>query len=265
MLLNDRITPKLTLILFLFTSGGLFANDPTTVPHWYLVPPNNTKSYYYGAGISQITFDKSIGYENAKKNAAGEILKSLKVRLRASYAGSQRSGHSEYARFVIEELDSSLVDKVKSNAMVLREVVHDNHVYVLICITKDYLKPKKSLSINLPLIPYDIPSKEKIPSWVDKKPRKKGFLYGISNTEPFKSQKESWEYSSKIARYEIASELSTEVKTITEDYLSGNQVFTKTLSEVNVNQILENTRIKGRWYDKSDYRFWTLIEYKLVD
>ena len=87
----------------------------------------------------------------------------------------------------------------------------------------------------------------------------------ISNTEPFKSQKESWEYSANMARYEIAAQLSSDIKTITEEYLSGNLVLTKTLSEVSVDQSLENAIVKERWHDKANYRFWTLVEYKLDD
>ena len=265
LLLNDRIKYQLTLVLFLFSFKELHSRDQTEVPRWYLKPPENTEKYCYGAGISQITYDNSISYENAKKNASEEIVKSIKVNLRASYAGSQGIGLLESAIFAVEGIDSSLVEKIASNAIVLRELIHENNVYILICVSRDYAKPKNKIAVNLPLVAYDIPSKEKIPSWVEKMPSKKGFLYGISNTEPFESQKESWKYSSKMARYEIAAQMNSDIKTITEEYVSGNQVVTRTLSEVNVNQILQNTVIKGRWHDKSDYRYWTLIEYRLKD
>ena len=40
---------------------------------------------------------------------------------------------------------------------------------------------------------------------------------------------------------------------------------TRTLSEVVVDQVLKNAIVKRRWYDESEYRYWTLVEYKLDD
>ncbi len=265
LLLNDRSSILSKYYLFILITGALSAENKAEIPQWFLNPPTSTKAYYYGVGISQVTYDENEGIENAKYSASKEIAKALRVRLKSKTADSQHTSVVESAFFVTAEVDSALVAKIRDNSVFLKQVIYDNYIYIVICISKDLTKTKKTLSMNLPLLAYQIPRSENAPSWTKKSPRKKGFIYGISGTEPFRDQEKSWEHSDDIARLEIASQLSSDIRTVTKEYMSGGRVMTRTLSEVVVDQVLENAIVKKRWYDKSDYRYWTLVEYKLND
>ena len=263
LLLNNRSSLLSKYYLFISITGALSAENKAEIPQWFLNPPTITKAYYYGVGISQVTYDDNEGLENAKYSASKEIAKALRVRLKSKTADSQHTSVVESAFFVKSEIDTALAVKIKENSVLLKQSTYDNYVYVVICISRDLTKTKKALSMNLPLLAYQMPRSEEAPSWTKKSPRKKGYIYGFSGTEPFRDQEKSWEYSGDIARLEIASQLSSDIRTVTKEYMSGNQVMTRILSEVIVDQVLKNAIVKKRWYDKSEYRYWTLIEYKL--
>ena len=265
LLLNDRSSILSKYYLFLLITGAISAENKAEIPQWFFNPPTSTKAHHYGVGISQATYDENEGVENAKYAASKEIVKALRVRLKSKTADSHHTSVSESAFFVKSEIDSALAVKIKENSVLLKQSTYDNYVYVVICISRDLAKTKKALSMNLPLLAYEIPRSENAPSWITKTPRKKGYAYGVSGTEPFRDQERSWEYSDDIARLEIASQLSSDIKTVTKEYLSGGTVMTRTLSEVVVDQVLKNAIVKRRWYDQSKYQYWTLVEYKLTD
>ena len=265
MLLNDRSSILSKYYFVILITGAISAENKAEIPQWFLNPPSSTKAYYYGVGISQITYDEVEGVENAKYGASKEIVKALKVRLKSKFADSHHSSGIESSFFIKSEIDSSLARKINDNSVLLKDTTYDNYIYVAICISRDLIKTKKTLSMNLPLLAYEIPSSDKIPSWTRKTPSKKGYLYGVSGTDPFKDQEESWDYSGNMARLEIAAALSSDIKTVTKEYMSGNEVMTRTLSEVVVDKVLKNAIVKKRWYDESEYRYWTLVEYKLDD
>ena len=263
LLLNDRSSILSKYYLVILITGILSAENEAEIPQWFLNPPSSTKAYHYGVGMSQNTYDEEEGYQNAKYAASKEIVKALRVRLKSKFADSHHSSGIESAFFIKSEIDSGLAGKITDNSVLLKRYMYNNYVYVVICISKDLTKTKKTLSMNLPLLSYEIPRSDKAPSWTRKTPSKKGYIYGISGTDPFEDQEESWEYSGDMARLEIASQLSSDIKTVTKEYMSGNKVVTKTLSEVIVDQVLKNTIVKKRWYDQSKYQYWTLVEYQL--
>ena len=253
LLLNDRSSILSKYYLFILITG-VSAENKAEIPQWFLNPPTSTKAYYYGVGISQVTYDENEGIENAKYSASKEIAKALRVRLKSKTADSQHTSVVESAFFVTAEVDSALVAKIRDNSVFLKQVIYDNYIYIVICISKDLTKTKKTLSMNLPLLAYQIPRSENAPSWTKKSPSKKGFIYGISGTEPFRDQEKSWEHSDDIARLEIASQLSSDIRTVTKEYMSGGRVMTRTLSEVVVDQVLENAIVKKGGMI-SDYRY----------
>mgnify|MGYP001289712991 CR=1 FL=1 len=76
---------------------------------------------------------------------------------------------------------------------------------------------------------------------------------------------ESWENSSKIARYRIASHLNTNSNTLIRKYDSNSANFIEMLTENTVDLILSNSIIKERWYDPATHHYCTLIEYQITD
>ena len=98
---------------------------------------------------------------------------------------------------------------------------------------------------------------------VKKKPKRKGYLYGISTTEPYYDKSKSWIYSSKIARYRLVSDIKTNLSSLIREYKNYGQNHMQYLSESTVDYILKDSRIKERYYDGENYRYSTLIEYKI--
>ena len=263
-LLNERRLKLLALLSFFILNGELLAQS-RGVPRWFLKPPVHSKSYYYGAGISNVTYDTTEGLNRAKRYAANEIVKSIRVELRAGVADVSSGRGIETAFFVVEEYDSLLVERIIENALVIKNMVYKNNNYVLICVDSDFNKPKKSF-IHSALVKYNaIKKKAQVPGWIQNSPVRKGFIYGISKTEPYESVEESWENSSKIARYRIASQLNTNSNTLIRKYDSNSANIIEMLTENTVDLILSNTIIKERWYDPATHHYCTLIEYQITD
>jgi hypothetical protein len=124
--------------------------------------------------------------------------------------------------------------------------------------------PKVSI-INKLFLKDRRPQNSEPPPWTKTGYKKDGYIYGVSNTEPYYDTDESWEYSATIARYRIAASLSEDTRSLIREYKDDHTNYLEVMIEANVEKVLENTMIKERWYDQANHRYCTLVEYKISD
>jgi len=261
-LLNDHFFKYLVASSFFIHAGELPADSPG-VPHWFLKPPVN-KNYYYGAGVANFNYDSTKCISNAKHFAANEIVKSLQVRVKGGTADKKSRTGNESAFFANEIINENLSAAIYEKSAVLQKVLVDNNIYILIYINKDMSSPKVSIINKLFLKDRRLQNSEP-PPWTKTGYKKDGYIYGVSNTEPYYDTDESWEYSATIARYRIAASLSEDTRSLIREYKDGYANYLEVMIEANVEKVLENTMVKERWYDPANHRYCTLVEYKISD
>ena len=258
--LNDRIYVQLVALLILTTIGELSAQN-SEVPQWFLRPPTH-KKYIYGTGVAPIAYDSIISIQNATRLSVLGIAKSIRVRIRGSIADRKTGSGSESAFFIDEIYSDDVVEKISTNSFVLDQSVSGNNVFVLSCIKKDLSRTENSFIQSLFLKIKNTKPMD-APTWVNTPPKKNGFIYGVSNSEPYYDVDESWSYSEKMARYRIATTIKEDTKSMVRHYEDGSNNFIEVLMESSVDQILENAIVKERWYDKNNHHYCTLVEYQL--
>ena len=101
-----------------------------------------------------------------------------------------------------------------------------------------------------------------MPIWINRPPRKNGYIYGIGLGSRHKSTKNTWNDSAKNARLEIAQQKESKIKSL---YLNRTRTYTKDIEwiEQKTNVLLKNSRIIERWYDKRTDIYYTLVEHQI--
>ena len=247
------------MIFFLLFLSISYGNE-SNIPSWFLKPPQHS-NIYISSGIATNSYDSTVSIENAVRFACEEILKSKKIRIRGGTASSMSMYDITSASFIKEEIDNGLVENMIREVKIYDKKIADDNTYVLIGIGYDFKNP---MDIDLlPSIFKDFNINNEIPNWLKNKPKRKGYLYGISTTEPYYDKSKSWIYSSKLARYRLVSDIKTNLSTLVKDYKNDGRNYIQYLSESTVDYILKESIIKERYYDRKNYRYSTLIEYKI--
>tara|TARA_B100001971_G_scaffold8198_1_gene6737 strand:+ start:692 stop:1453 length:762 start_codon:yes stop_codon:yes gene_type:complete len=243
-------------VLFL---SAAFCQD---LPLWVLNPPR-TSECLYGIGISDRFREDDLSFSTARKNAAGYITRQVQVRVISGLVEVTFDSRVETRGYIVAEIDSLAYMRALYNAVQIDSFLSRGNAFVLTAIDRKLEAPSDEdcwdgLTLNL-----FQDTTESVPPWSKKIPSKEGFNYGVSVGPRYRSLKDSWDNSEKIALVNLAKQINVEVASLGVDYISDFYTQSQNWMEETTDTVIKGAHVLERRYDKKQDIYYTLIEYRL--
>lgn len=231
-------------VIYLFFAGILIAQSYKA---WFLNPLD------YGCGNTVIGYSNRSYYgdtsaiKNAFLNACENYLKQHQV----YFSGGQAFWTTEAGTYWMgnsftEEIDTSIVYTTVSTLKIIDTLITPDFVAVLVS--------DQSCEGKFDNISQNINSL-KTPVWITSIPYDNRFFYSVGLAPSYYHERSSWEEAEKIARRNLASNVSSKMKSLEK---KSSLEYQEIMNE-DIAVILKNCQIIGRWRDLKKNIFYVLM------
>jgi LPP20 lipoprotein len=233
------------LFLLLFFSSFSFGQQ---YPLWFIYPDKiECDEHEVGYSITGYYSDSSkvVAFKNGCVNHARNAL----VRIE----GGQGFWETENGTYwmgaeINESFDTTSIQLFEKNLKLVSSFSNDGLTISLLCNSKDELSATESEILDF----NDLPS----PSWINHLPNNDNYTFAIGITPKYFYETSSWLEAEKLARINLARQLSVQIKSLQKSTKMGQQEIRN--EEFSV--ILRNISIAERWIDTERNIFYVLIK-----
>lgn len=232
-------------------------------PSWLSVLPQS-REYLYAVGASSPYFYPETTKAKAIEDAIFELARTIEVGVKVKQinwfedTGSLFSGLSHFEEEYEEEIDTMLVNLIKSNYELVSQWRDPKSkiFYVLLRIPVKVISSDTSYSIPDEFI-YDPAlaglSSSKQPRWVYKVPTSNVAIYAVGASDRYFDPAETRKRAIQNARAELSRIISSKIQTLLDNWSMGNQVFelgySRRISRTVSSAKLTGSQIVGFWID----------------
>ncbi|MEN3038977.1 MAG: LPP20 family lipoprotein [Candidatus Kryptonium sp.] len=252
---------KLTFILLTSLTSALLSQQPS----WLSLLPQS-KDYLYAVGASSQYFYPETTKAKAVEDAILELARTIEVGVRVKQinwfedTGSLFSGLSHFAEEYEEEIDSGLVNLIRSNYEFVSQWQDPKSriLYVLLRIPVKAISSDTSYSIPDEFI-FDPAlaglgvSSAKGPRWINKIPISDVAIYAVGASDRYFDPAETRKRAIQNARAELSRIISLRIQSLLDKWATGNKVFelsySRRISRTVSSAKLTGSQIVGFWVD----------------
>jgi hypothetical protein len=232
------------------------------LPGWVLNPPR-TSECLYGIGISDRFLGNDLSFSTARKNAAGYVTRQVQVRVISGLAEVSFDSRVETREYAVAEIDSLVYLNVLYNSVQIDSFLSRSNAFVLTAVEKKLEAPSDEdcwddLTLNL-----FQDTSGGVPPWAKKIPSKEGFNYAVGVGPQYRSLKDSWDNSEKMALVNLAKQIKLEVASLGVDNISDFNTHNQKWTEEKTDTVIKGAHLLERWRDKERGIYYTLVEYRL--
>lgn len=234
-------------------------------PSWLTLLPQS-KDYIYAVGASSPYFYPETTRVKAIEDAIYELARTIEVGVKVKQVnwfedtGSLFSGLSHFEEEYEEEIDTGLVNFIKSNFEIVSEWKEPKSRihYVLVRIPVKVLSSDSDFSIPDELI-YDPAlagisvNSKKPPKWIYKVPQSDIAIYAVGGADRYFDPVETRKRAIQNARAELSRIISLKIQSLLDNWSQGNKVFelsySMRISRTVSSAKLTGSQIVGFWID----------------
>lgn len=253
---------RLKILTFLFIAS-IFSLYAQVQPRWLSVLPQS-RDYLYAVGASSPYFYPETTRVKAIEDAVFELARTIEVGVKAKQVnwfedtGSIFSGLSHFEEEYEEEIDSALINFVKSNLEIVSEWKEPKSkiFYVLVRIPVKALSRDTSYKIPDEFI-YDPALAEisvgynQVPKWIYKVPVSNVAIYAVGGADRRFDPVETRKKAIQNARAELARILNLKIQSLLDNWSQGNKVF-----ELSYSMRISRTVAQAKLYGSQIVGFW---------
>ncbi len=249
------------IILTFFVVSGIYSQQPS----WLSILPQ-AKDFLYAVGASSPYFYPETTKAKAIEDAIFELARTIEVGIKVKQVnwfedtGSLFSGLSHFAEEYEEEIDSLLLNLVKSNCEVVSEWRDPKSriLYVLVRIPVKSISSDTSFAMPDEFI-YD-PSLAQLrvsrrgqPVWIYKVPTSDIAIYAVGAADRHYDPAETRKKAIQNARAELSRIINMKIQVLLDNWAVGNNVFelgySRRISRTVSQAKLFGSQIVGFWID----------------
>jgi hypothetical protein len=230
------------------------------VPGWYAELPA-VAGCRLGQAYSGVYLDVELQKQALLENGAANMAKNERVHVKVGWAGTQSSGYSQTASYILEQGWEERAAALRDQLEVIRQFTIERATIGLVALcSSEPAKQSLDAMLNDSLVNVAL---DQPPEWVREHMSDSRYVFGVGASASRTTPARAWEEAERQSRADLVLRLAAHAWILDRDQSSNVSASSQRLSETSSELSLSNIQILRHAYSNASRTFYVLVRMPL--